>query len=164
MMNAEPNSPFPWPNREVGGRRLAWVMISVFAAIALTIGAEINNAMLDSTEDSTKNSLIVLVLVGLLFGVEMWFTVIRRYRRAFTILKFAAYAVLVASFAFDLYFFWNAYELGPNFSWFGNATNVNPPAETIFTSVSANIASLIALYFGIKNEWFYAAADNDSWD
>jgi hypothetical protein len=153
MMNAEPNSPFPWPNREVGGRRLAWVMISVFAAIALTIGAEINNAMLDSTEDSTKNSLIVLVLVGLLFGVEMWFTVIRRYRRAFTILKFAAYAVLVASF-----------ELGPNFSWFGNATNVNPPAETIFTSVSANIASLIALYFGIKNEWFYAAADNDSWD
>jgi hypothetical protein len=155
---------FPWPNREVGTRRFAWLLISVFWAIGITVGAAINNDMLYSSQLALKNMFIGFVAVGVAFGFEMWFTVIRHYRLAFTILRYTAYASLVISFGFDLYFCWTSYEMGANFSFFGNDTNINPPALTIFLSVTSNIASLVGLYFGARNNWFYAAADNDSWD
>lgn len=85
-------------------------------------------------------------------------------RSAFKILKYTAYAILMASFAFDVYFGLDAFELRQNFSFFGDDNNVNAPAFIIFLAISSNIASLIALYYGSRNNWFYAAADNDSWD
>lgn len=163
-MSGMPDSPFPWPNREVGTRRFAWLWLSAYATIAITLSAIINNYMLYNSQDAIKNMLIGTVLVAIPGGFQIWFTVVRRYRLAFTILKYTTYAGLIFSFAFDLYFCWTSYELGPDFSFFGNDTNVNMPAFTIFLAISSNITSLAGLYFGTRNNWFYAAADNDSWD
>lgn len=162
-MNQVPSLPFPWPNREVGLRRFARAIIFGFGSIVLTIAAAINNVMLYSSEDSINDFVIETAIVAVLFGLEMWLTVVRRHKSAFVVLKYTAYAGLIASFAFDLYFCWSAYELGPNFSFLGNDANVNSPALTIFLALSSNIATLVATYNGIRNDWFYAAADNDSW-
>jgi len=70
-MNEVSNSPFPWPNREIGTRRFAWLLISVFWAIGITVGAAINNDMLYSSQLALKNMFIGFVAVGVAFGFEM---------------------------------------------------------------------------------------------
>jgi hypothetical protein len=157
-------SRFPWPDREVGSRRFAWASMSAFATAAFLIAAVINNAMLNSTENSLKNVLVDFVFTGVAFGIEIWFAVIKRNRAAFFFLRYFACTGLILSILFDVYFLWSAIQLGTSFDIFGNDSTVNTPAVTAFAAVSSNITGFLSLYFGLRNNWFYAVPDNDCWE
>jgi peptidoglycan/LPS O-acetylase OafA/YrhL len=157
-------TPFPWPDRETGGRRLGKASFFCFAAIWLLIASMITFAMLKSPTDANQSVILSIIPVAVLFAIEMWLTVIKRLRFAFTLLRFAAYATTAVSFAFDIYFVVDALAQGTTFQLFGSANLPNMAVIVISLSIASNISSLVAVFSGRQNDWFYAASDNDSWD